>query len=211
MRHMLVVFVILVVSVLLAPIVNAADVKQHQFENSSDCYIDLSGEIKDEDAQKVINIMEANACPTGNITALMVTSGGGSQKGGRYVASVIKHYSLNTMVSRKEGLAVSAAFTILMSGTEIYVYEGAKIGHHSPWIPEFQYNAFYVGKKPIAPYKHNVLGQKMIVNSIKEDLEIIPDWLIVKYITRIQGEVYWLTPVDLMKLSKEGYIKILKV
>lgn len=207
---MIVVFTILVVSVVLAPIVNAAEIKQQQFNDNPGCYIDMTGEIKDTDAQKIVDIMEANACPTGDITVLQITSGGGSANGGRYVADVIKHYGLNTMVAKKEGMAVSAGFSILMSGEEVFIYEGAKIGHHSPWIPEFEYNAFYVGKKPLPPYDHNVYGQKMIVDSIEQDLESVPAWLIVKYITKIQGEVYWLTPVDLLKLHKQGYIKLLK-
>ena len=50
----------------------------------------------------------------------------------------------------------------------------------------------------------------MIVDSIEQDLETIPAWLIVKYITKIQGEVYWLSAVDKLKLHKEGYIRLLK-
>ena len=207
---MIVVFVILVVSVLLAPIVSAAEFERGTFTDSTGCYIKMTGEIKDEDAQMIVNLMEDDTCATGKTTALEITSGGGSAKGGRHVADVIKFYGLNTMVAAKEGMAVSAGFSILMSGKEVYIYENAMIGHHSPWIPEFSYNSFYVGKKPVAPYTHNLHGQKMIVDSIEQDIGTVPAWLIVKYITKIQGEVYWLTPVDLLKLHKEGWIKLLK-
>ena len=210
MKKIVIVFTILVVSVVLAPIVNAADIKQMQFKDSPGCYIDMRGEIKDTDAQEIVNLIEARNCPTGETNMLMITSGGGSAQGGTDVADVIKFYGLDTMVSEVDGLAVSAGFSILMSGKTVFIYENARIGHHSPWIPEFEYNAFYVGKKPLPPYDHNVYGQKMIVDSIEQDLETIPAWLIVKYITKIQGEVYWLSAVDKLKLHKEGYIRLLK-
>ncbi len=210
MRKILIVLTILIVSVLLTPIVNAAEIKQRQFNNSSGCYIEMTGQVKETDTQKIINIMEQNACPDGDIGFLQIHSNGGSANGGRNVAGVIKHYGLSTMVSSKEGVAVSAGFSILMAGKEVFVYEDSKIGHHAPWIPEFSYNSHYVGKKPVAPYIHNLSGQKLIVDSINQDLETIPPWLIVKYITKIEGEVYWLTPVDKLKLYREGYIKLLK-
>lgn len=194
--------------------VEAANIERVKFEDSNDCYINLDGDIKDSDAKEIVTLMENDDC-VGKTTTLVVNSTGGSQKGGKYVQDAIEFYKLNTKVNPK-GIAVSAGFTILMSGEEVTISDSSRIGHHSPWIPETTYNLFYMsrspiqkGPKPLLPYGHMLIGQQMIVDAIADDIDIVPAWLIVKYAVEIEGSVYWLTPVDKLKLHKEGFVTLL--
>ena len=203
----------LLLVLLLTPVtVEAANVELVQ-SSSENCHINLDGKIEDDDAQKIVDLMEDNKC-LGEITSLTVNSGGGSQKGGQYIQEAIEFYKLDTKVDPL-GTAVSAGFTILMSGEKITISHSSLVGHHSPWIPEGVYNSHFfkrqmAGLPTVPPFGHMLEGQKMIVEAIAGDIEIIPAWLIVKYIVEIEGSVYWLTPLDKLKLHKEGFITLIK-
>jgi hypothetical protein len=60
------------------------------------------------------------------------------------------------------------------------------------------------------PHQYNHYGQTQITNAIKHDLQYVPPWLIVKYIQKIQGEMYFLNRADVIRLEKEGRITLVR-
>ena len=193
----------------------ASEVTLHLPTETEKCHITMIGPIEDGDAGKLLDVVDL-PCGTGedDVKLLKISSLGGLSSEAEEITHIIQSYELDTMTNGHESQNFSAGFMILMAGTNVFIHENANLGHHAPWIPEEDYNGYYVelGMKGIglSPYRHNYYGQEMITSAIAFDLQFMPPWLVAKYIGKIEGDVYRITLGDLLKLQKDGWIKIVR-
>tara|TARA_R110000823_G_scaffold2934_3_gene11658 strand:+ start:625 stop:1257 length:633 start_codon:yes stop_codon:yes gene_type:complete len=187
----------------------AATVTTTKYAKSDNCYLTFSGGVEKGDADKVFNSFLYN-CDGGRVESINIDSIGGNFTEGARVSDVIREMGLNTAVYSGKA-ALSAAFSILMAGSEVSIYSGARTGHHAPWVEKKQYNELYKDSTDTTPVDHFNLGEYFMAKAIKEDMLDIPAWLIIKYITNLEGSMYYLTLSDLIKLDREGYVKYIPV
>ena len=178
------------------------------------CQVSIKGEILTGDSSKLLALLKEGCEEGRKIEELSVDSLGGSDFESIKMVSYIQAYKLKTKVVRGSS-AISAGFSLLMAGRDIKVYEGAVVGTHAVWYPRQSYNDIYLldeeeDQKP--PFYHLNIGITSVTNAIKFDRETlgIPGWLIVKYITKINGSMYYLNFSDVIKLEAEGKISYIQ-
>jgi len=199
--------VLFVLSILLMQNLLAAEV---QVFDTKPCQMSIVGDIVKGDSDKMLKLLKKGCKDEGKVSDLYIDSLGGSASESEQMVSYIKAYKLRTIVDKGDK-ALSAGFTLLMSGRKIFIMQGSYVGTHAVWFPKQDYNDIYLldeDDEIKKPYYHLDLGIKSVTDIIEFDRDKLglPGWLIVKYITKVDGDMYHLTYEDVIRLEAEGKI-----